>query len=315
MLRRAFVPLAIILAACSDGSSSEGPVPDASDAPEDAGVPLEATAPTVDAASSSPEPSTDASVAGGAASADAGAAADAEGGPPCITAGTELCDDFESGQIDPARWMTPKPSSGVTVTLDSQRAHSGRFAVHVHGVAGGQNKGLLTESVTFPAKDNSFYARIFAYFSPDLPAADGGDFHTGFIFGSGNNDKGSVETGMGLIGGDRQYLGYSIFYGSPSYEFGPWSNTRVAPNRWICMELFEDGSSPATEKRRVWVDGAELTDLRSDSATAAGSANPNHASPSYDLLSVGLGEFHPSPSLTDMWFDDVRVSAEPIGCE
>jgi hypothetical protein len=211
--------------------------------------------------------------------------------------------------------MTPKPSSGVTVTLDGQHAHSGHYAVHVHGVAGHQNKGLLSESVTFPARNNSFYARMFAYFSPDLPAMDGGDFHTGFIFGSGNNDKGSVETGMGLIGGDRQVLGYSIFYGSPSYEFGPWSRTRVVPNRWICMELFEDGSSPATEKRRVWVDGTELTDLRSDSAMAGGSANPNHGSPDYDLLSVGLSEFHPSPSLTDMWFDDVRVSAAPIGCD
>ena len=143
---------------------------------------------------------------------------------------------------------------------------------------------------------------------------DGGDFHTGFIFGSGNNDEGNVETGMGLIGGATQFLGYSIFYGSPSYEFGPWSSTKVAPNRWICMELFEDGSDPTTEVRRVWVDDTELTDLRSDSAMAAGSSNPNHLPPTYDLVTVGLGEFHPSPDLTDMWFDDVRVSSAKIGC-
>jgi hypothetical protein len=29
---------------------------------------------------------------------------------------------------------------------------------------------------------------------------------------------------------------------------------------------------------------------------------------------VGLGEFHPNPDLTDIWFDDVRVSSTKIGC-
>jgi hypothetical protein len=33
------------------------------------------------------------------------------------------------------------------------------------------------------------------------------------------------------------------------------------------------------------------------------------------LLAVGLGGFHPSPNLTDMWFDDVRVSSARIGCK
>jgi hypothetical protein len=260
-------------------------------------------------------PGDDAADAGSNGPEDAARDADAGTSAPCVTGGTELCDDFESGHIDPAKWMAPKPSSGVTIALDGQQTHSGHYAVHVHGVAGQQNKGILTESLTFPAKNNSFYARMFAYFSPDLPAMDGGDFHTGFIFGSGNNDKGNVETGMGLIGGAKQFLGYSIFYGSPSYEFGPWSNTRVTPNRWICMELLEDGSNPKTEVRRIWVDDVELTDLRSDSAMAAGSSNPNHLSPTYDLVSVGLAEFHPSPNLTDMWFDDVRVSSAKIGCK
>ncbi|HEX3597468.1 MAG TPA: hypothetical protein VHU80_20310 [Polyangiaceae bacterium] len=233
----------------------------------------------------------------------------------CVTAGTELCDDFESGHIDGAKWQMPKPSSGVSVTLDDSRAHGGKYSVHVHGVAGQINNGVLAETVSFPAQNNSFYARIFAYFLPDLPAAPGGDFHTGFIVGSGKNDLGDVQAGMGLIGGEKQFLGYSIFYGAPSYEFGPWANTKVVPGEWLCLELWENGSSPDTEIRKVWVDDKELTELESDSARAAGTDHPNHRSPKFDRVTVGLWEFHPSPALTDMWVDDVRVSASKIGCK
>ena len=304
----------LAVAGCSSGSSGSSPVTDASkSAPgdEESVAPGDASTSMGEAGLSDASLSTDPGDAAVDAPADAPDEADAG---TCVTAGTELCDDFESGRIDPAKWTMPAPSSGVIVTLDGQHAHSGRYAVHVHGVAGQINKGMLAESVTFPAKDNSFYARIFAYFTPALPQMDGGDFHTGFIVGSGQNDKGNVETGMGLIGGATQFLGYSIFYGSPSYEFGPWSSTKVAPGRWICMELFENGSNPASEVRRVWVDDTELTDLRSDSAMAAGTSHPNHLPPTYDRVSVGLGEFHPSPDLTDMWLDDVRVSSAKIGC-
>jgi hypothetical protein len=254
---------------------------------------------------------------GGAAgeAGDAGTAGAAGSGAACVTAGTELCDDFESGHIDSKKWQTPKPSNGVTVTLDDSRAHSGKYSVHVHGVADQINNGVLAESVTFPAKNNSFYARIFAYFYPDLPAAPNGDFHTGFIVGSGKNELGDVQAGMGLIGGAKQYLGYSIFYGAPSFEFGPWANTKAVPREWTCLELWENGSSPDTEVRKVWVNDKELTELESDSAKAGGTDHPNHRSPTFDKVTVGLWEFHPSPTLTDMWVDDVRVSSSKIGCK
>jgi hypothetical protein len=151
------------------------------------------------------------------------------------------------------------------------------------------------------------------YFTPELPTAPGGDFHMGFIFGIGKNDAGDVQAGMGMIGGEKQYLGYSIFFGPPKYEFGPWSEAKVEPNRWQCVELFEDGSSPNEEKRQVWLDGVELMDLRS---TSNGNGAPaNHKPPAFDGVSFGIWQYHPTPLLTDLWLDDIRVSAAPIGCD
>ena len=47
---------------------------------------------------------------------------------------------------------------------------------------------------------------------------------------------------------------------------------------------------------------------------AGGADHPNHRPGTFDHVTFGLWEFHPSPNLTDMWFDDVRVSSQRIGC-
>jgi hypothetical protein len=251
--------------------------------------------------------------AGSAGTAGAAGSAGAAGGASCVTSGQQLCEDFESGQIDPARWKLTKPTASASITVDGEHVRSGQYAAHIAIVAGQQSIAMLTEAVTFPAANNSFYARAFMYFAPDLPAAPGADFHMGFIFGIGKNDAGEVQAGLGMIGGERQYLGYSIFFGPPKYEFGPWSKAKVEANVWQCIELFEDGSSPNEEKRQVWLDGVELVDLRS---TSNGSGAPaNHEPPAFDGVSFGIWEYHPSPLLQDVWLDDIRVSDQPIGCE
>jgi hypothetical protein len=236
-------------------------------------------------------------------------------GSGCTSAGTELCDDFEGGVIDSSLWQTPKPSTGVTVAVDDSRPHAGKYSLHIHGVAGAHNSGIIAEAVTFPARSNAFYTRIFAYLYPDLPQTMGSNYQIGFIYGSGKNDVGNVTTGMGVIGGSNQIVGYSIFYGPPFYQFGPWSATRITPGSWICLELHEDGSRPNTEDRQVWINDQELTELKSDSKTAVGTNSTNYASPAYTLISIGLAEFSATPLLTDMWVDDVRISSQKIGCK
>jgi hypothetical protein len=50
---------------------------------------------------------------------------------------------------------------------------------------------------------------------------------------------------------------------------------------------------------------------------AAGTSpdNVNHRSPAFDSVTIGLGEFFVTPTLTDMWVDDIRVSSAKIGCQ
>ncbi|HVR62002.1 MAG TPA: hypothetical protein VMU50_08890, partial [Polyangia bacterium] len=91
----------------------------------------------------------------------------------CRLQGLELCEDFESGALDPKVWGM-HTTAGASITVDKEQAHGGSYALHVKLVAGQPNVAQITDMVTFPAKDNTFYTRVFVYVSPDLPADNAG---------------------------------------------------------------------------------------------------------------------------------------------
>jgi hypothetical protein len=235
-----------------------------------------------------------------------------DGSVTCVTAGTELCDGFESGSIDSKIWGM-HTTAGTSLTVDTQHVHSGTYALHVKLVPGQSNTTQITDSVTFPAKNNLFYTRAFFYFSPDLPADMMGGFHMAYLLATGNNTLGFVEAGLGSAG-NKQYLGYSEYYGAgpnvhahgPTFtEFGPGSQTQVVPMKWICLELMQGGDATTTS-RRVWVDGRELPEQVSNYT--------GRPPPTFSLMSIGVLQYHATPILSDVWVDDVRVSSAPIGC-
>jgi hypothetical protein len=231
----------------------------------------------------------------------------------CKTQGTELCEDFESGGIDSKVWGM-HTTTGTSLSVDEMHAHGGTHALHVKMVAGGQGTAQLTDAVTFPAKDNTFYTRAWFYFSPDLPADHVGGFHMAYLLATGNNDLGFVEAGLGSAG-NKQYLGYSEYYGAgpdmhqhgPTFtEFGPDSPTMIVPQQWICLELMQGGDATTTH-RRVWVDGKELPEQVSD--------YKDRKPPQFSLMSIGVLQYHQTPILSDVWVDDIRVSSARIGCD
>jgi hypothetical protein len=34
----------------------------------------------------------------------------------------------------------------------------------------------------------------------------------------------------------------------------------------------------------------------------------------FDKVTYGVTEYHPIPTLSDMWIDDIRVSKDKLGC-
>src|SRR5258708_2396888 len=70
----------------------------------------------------------------GSAAAGASGSAGSAGAAACVTSGTELCDDFESGMLDAQRW-TQNKSNMTQIAVETGRAHSGQYAVHLKFVA------------------------------------------------------------------------------------------------------------------------------------------------------------------------------------
>ena len=253
--------------------------------------------------------------AGGSAGASGTAGSAGAGGQgSCVTSGTELCDDFENGQIDLKKWSIKKPTASASIAVDDTRPHRGKYSLHVKVVPGQSSTAQIVDAVTFPAASNTFYTRAFFYFSPDLPADNNGGFHTAYLLATGNNDLGFVEAGLASAG-NKNYLGYSEYYGAGPdshnhgatfTEFGPRSQLQIVPMAWICMELLQGGDTTSTT-RRVWVDGNELTDQKSNYT--------GRKPPTFSLVSIGVLEYHTTPVLSDVWVDDVRVSKQPIGCD
>jgi hypothetical protein len=250
--------------------------------------------------------------AGAESSNDTADAAPEVAAAACRTSGTELCEDFESGALDAKRWGQ-HANGGATISVDGAHTHAGAFALHVKLMAGKQSTAQITDAVTFPAKNNTFYTRAWIYLDPDLPADNMGGFHMAFLLATGNNDLGFVEAGLGAAG-DKQYLGYSEYYGAgpdvhahgPTFtEFGPRSNLRITPKTWICLELLQGGDATTTH-RRVWINDTELPEQKNDFS--------DRKPPAFSLMSIGVLQYHLTPILTDVWFDDVRVSSARIGC-
>ncbi len=253
---------------------------------------------------------------------DAGAARDAasDANTPdataasCVTAGTELCEDFESGSLHEKKWALVKPTASAKVTVDATRPHLGRYSLHIQVVPGQSSIAQIADAVTFPAGMNAFYTRAYFYFAPDLPADSSGGYHMAFLLATGNNDLGYVEAGLGSAG-NKQYLGYSEYFGAgpdirahgPTFtEFGPRSKVQVVPMKWICLELFQGGDATTTT-RRVWVDGSELLEQRN--------MYSGRKPPAFSRMSIGVLQYHKTPLLSDVWVDDIRVSQDPIGCD
>jgi len=134
------------------------------------------------------------------------------GAGSCVTAGSELCEDFESGQLDLKKWSITKPTASADVAVDNTRPHAGSYSLHIKLVPVLRAPRNCRRCHVPGAVEHLLHARLLL-FSPDLPADNNGGFHMAYLLATGNNDLGFVEAGLASAG-NKQYLGYSEYYGA-----------------------------------------------------------------------------------------------------
>lgn len=216
--------------------------------------------------------------------------------------GMVFCDDFEADApgAPPAPWTTTE-GTATQVTVDGTNpANSGSRSVHVQPGSNDYDTFLaLHDTAVLPVSGGKLYLRFFIRLAQPMTAQ-----HNTFVRadlyaaqGNGNNLLFSEDNQMIMesIGGDGQ----SAMSNNSYYSDGNMIGTHFDQGQWACVELLLDHNAPAID---VWVNSVEVPDLHS----TAWKIDP------YDYLRFGF-EKYAGPA-SDLWYDDIAIGTQPIGC-
>ena len=223
-----------------------------------------------------------------------------------------FCDDFESqtGGEPSGRWtVTAENCTGTgTVTVDETEAHSGSRSLRVDGGGGYCNHVFAGTPLTDLGLQDTVYLRFWVKHSTELPA--------GHVTFAAMNDAadGDRDLRMGGQNGALQWNRESDDATLPEQSPDGVALSQPLPvNTWTCVEARVD---QAAGELSTWVDGTLVEGLVVD------------GEPTHDVDSQWLGRGDWRPSLTDLrlgwesyggdtdtlWFDDVAVGGERLGC-
>lgn len=225
-----------------------------------------------------------------------------------------LCEDFESGQIDAAKWDTK--TMGGTVALQSARAAHGKYAVQFHGQALGDVQSdyafLIAHNGPAALAEHHF-GRAYFYITPKPMSG-----HTGMVFAGTPGFPKPAYLEVANIDSGWQ-LGFVKLNGPPNGEEVAYPPGQVPFEKWTCLEWeFNDQPDSAT----LWIDGTQLGQLNDQTIGYP----PGHVpgSPIFDGKSsdlvggfsdfgFGIYDWHPKNAF-DLFYDDIVLDVKRVGC-
>jgi hypothetical protein len=218
--------------------------------------------------------------------------------------GMMFCDDFEmdSAGTPPTPWTTTGQSATSTVTIDGTNpANSGTKSVHILQTDASDYDTFLQlhDTSVLPVAGGKLYLRYFIRMAQPMTMGHNtlvrGDLYASQ--GSGNNL---------LFGEDNQMIYLSIngdgmaeMSNNDYYSDGNQLGVGYPAGVWTCVELLLDHNGPEID---VWVNGTEVPDLH----TTAWKVD------AYDYLQFGFEKYAGPPS--ELWYDDIAIGTQPIGC-
>ncbi|HVJ21413.1 MAG TPA: hypothetical protein VM686_38645, partial [Polyangiaceae bacterium] len=213
-----------------------------------------------------------------------------------------LCEDFESGTVDmiPDGWTALQgyaPERGGTVLANDQ-AHSGSMALKSDGTSTGLDR-VQRELGSLGATATKHWGRLFYKAGTPAPKPNDGVIHITMAALEGTTENRVVDTVV-ATDGTHQWLfnipDDSCCAGS-SYD---WSFDA----EWHCAEWNID---VATSSFSFYSDGEEVTDLTFTGNTGAQMST-------YESIGLGTIYYQVPPTPIVMWFDDLAIDDERIGC-
>jgi len=256
----------------------------------------------------------------GGGSSIAGAGGGAEPVPGCK--GKPLCWDFEEGKIPTGfvPWRTTPAVTGALLVDDSKPFGGKGFSLHAKDLVGGPQHTL---KYVLPANFGPvMWGRMRLFTTPARPEAHAGFFNARYPKPGQPDNAAENQLNWYEIASYKQaYM--SIFH-------PPWppgfpedvqvSDTKLALDRWTCVEWLFDGKNDADATQaglpKMWLDGTEL--LWPEHFTysePAGAAAPfRDKVGNFTVIELGVVTWQEVPTPTSWWLDDVALGTERIGC-
>ncbi|MEO8900374.1 MAG: hypothetical protein ABI488_02075 [Polyangiaceae bacterium] len=237
------------------------------------------------------------------------------GASRCAQANVQLCEDFESGTLDPNTWTAIGSTKPV---IDDVQKARGTKALHLTITGNGQS--AIRESKTFPATNNTYYGRVFAYFA-SLPTATGMSYsHWTMIAASGTQVGGEIRVSGQLQDGVNLW-GVGTDSTASGTGTGDWTNADADPNgsplavptgQWLCIEWLHKGD---TNETRFWWDGVEHPSLYTKPSTPhGGNEGVQYILPQFQQVWLGWQEYQASTTKFELWLDEIAIDKDRIGC-
>ncbi|HTA20659.1 MAG TPA: hypothetical protein VK989_15305 [Polyangia bacterium] len=239
----------------------------------------------------------------GGATIDAGADDTGSASSGCTGKPYKLCEDVESGTVGkiPNGWTALRgyaATRGGTV-LANDAAHSGTMALKSDGMSTGLDRVQRALASLGPTA-TKHWGRLFYKVGAPAPKPTSGVIHITMAALEGTTENRVVDTVV-ATNGTHQWLfnipDDSCCAGS-DYK---WSFDTTA---WHCAEWNID---VATSSFRFFSDGQEVTQLAFTGKTGAKMS---------DYMSIGLGTiyYQAPPTSVVMWFDDLAIDDNRVGC-
>jgi hypothetical protein len=191
-----------------------------------------------------------------------------------------FCEDFELGQIDPAKWSAPA-MGGATMTVQTKTVAHGRYAVQFHGAARPSSNDYvyLITKIAPPALQKHSFGRAYMYMSPQR-----NDIDMGLVFGGTAGFPKPTYMSIANHGTGWQ-LGFIKLSGAPGGETQTYPPGDIPVAKWMCLE-WELNDNP--DEMNVWGDGKAIGTLNKDSKVGFCSGGCSQPASLYDNMNSGL---------------------------
>jgi hypothetical protein len=192
-----------------------------------------------------------------------------------------------------------QPMIATYMAVDSTIAHGGSRSLKVTPAGNfSQMLGVMTGTATF-------WTRVFLRQDIDTSTVMGHDTFVAATDAAGDpNSNEQVRIGehscqleINRRSDDKEILSDAV-NGTSNYTCA--GGTTFAPNTWYCLETFYDGPNKTV---RVFVNGSEVTGLH---VTDWGPYT-------YDMFKFGFENY--SGTTRNLWYDDVVIASQQVGCQ